>query len=180
MEASRSCCNQAAVARRRRSRRGGNDLLASRVSRAEALELSSAREALEGGTLALGSEAILNAVRDPTQRPADLLPRQLSLPDGRLLFELDERRFARNLRSAKRGAAGGLLGMTVEHLQLLLDHSRDPQRFFHACDKMARAQVPNEIREAIRLGRLTALQKPQGGVRGIVAGDIARRVCRSS
>ena len=30
--------------------------------------------------------------------------------------------------------------------------------------------------EAIRLGRLTALQKPDGGVRGIVVGDIFRRL----
>ena len=30
--------------------------------------------------------------------------------------------------------------------------------------------------DAIRLGRLTALQKPNGGVRGIVAGNIVRRL----
>ena len=36
--------------------------------------------------------------------------------------------------------------------------------------------VPDEIIEAIRLGRLTALSKPDGGVRVIVVGDILRRL----
>ena len=35
---------------------------------------------------------------------------------------------------------------------------------------------PNSIRDIVRTGRLTALQKPSGGVRGIVAGDVIRRV----
>ena len=38
------------------------------------------------------------------------------------------------------------------------------------------ADVPDEIMDAIRLGRLTALRKPNGGVRGIVVGDIVRRL----
>ena len=79
-------------------------------------------------------------------------------------------------RSAKRGAAGGPSGMTVEHLQILLDMLRDARAFFQACEKLCRAQVPVPIRDAIGLGRLTALQKPNGGVRGIVAGDIVRRL----
>ena len=36
--------------------------------------------------------------------------------------------------------------------------------------------MPDEIIEAIRLGRLTALSKPDGGVREIVVGDILRRL----
>ena len=66
--------------------------------------------------------------------------------------------------------------MTVEHLQVLLDMPRDARAFFQACEKLCRAQVPVPIRDAIRLGRLTAIQKPNGGVRGIVAGDIVRRL----
>ena len=86
-------------------------------------------------------------------------------------FDLDEFRFARNLRSAKRGAR-----MTVEHLQPLLGHPRDLRSFIRASEQLSRARVPHSIREAVRLGRLTALQKPNGGVRGIVAGDIVRRI----
>ena len=36
---------------------------------------------------------------------------------------------------------------------------------------MARAEAQSHVNDAIRLGRLIALQKPRGGVRGIVAGD---------
>ena len=42
--------------------------------------------------------------------------------------------------------------------------------------ELARARVPDEIVRAIRKGRLTALQKESGGVRGIIAGDIVRRL----
>ena len=41
---------------------------------------------------------------------------------------------------------------------------------------MARASIPKEVLKAIRMGRMTALQKPTGGVRGIVAGDIIQRL----
>ena len=71
---------------------------------------------------------------------------------------------------------GGLSGMTVEHLQPLLDMPRDLRAFFQAGEKLCRAQVPTSVRDAIRLGRMTALQKPNGGVRGIVVGDIVRRL----
>ena len=36
--------------------------------------------------------------------------------------------------------------------------------------------VPQPIVDAIRLGRMTALSKPDGGVRGIVTGDVVRRL----
>ena len=35
--------------------------------------------------------------------------------------------------------------------------------------------MPEEVMVAIRCGRITALQKPDKGVRGIVVGDIFRR-----
>ena len=89
-------------------------------------------------------------------------------------FNLDGDRFLRNLRSARRGAAAGPLGMTVEHLQPLLDHSKDAKRFHQVAELLSRAKVPALVRDAVRLGRLTALQKPNGGVRGIVAGNIVR------
>ena len=42
--------------------------------------------------------------------------------------------------------------------------------------QFARARMPAEVVEAIRLQRITALQKPDGGVRGIVVGDVFRRL----
>ena len=53
----------------------------------------------------------------------------------------------------------------------LLDHPKDLQRFFRACEQLARAQIPIAIQACIRLGRLTALQKQKGGNRGVVSGD---------
>ena len=41
---------------------------------------------------------------------------------------------------------------------------------------MARGQLPEAVINIIRMGRLTALSKPDGGVRGIVAGDVVRRL----
>ena len=67
-------------------------------------------------------------------------------------------------------------GMTVKHLQPLLDILRDLRAFFQAGEKLSRAQVPFPVRDAIRLGRITALEKPNGGFRGTVVGDIVRRL----
>ena len=64
--------------------------------------------------------------------------------------------------------------MTTEHLRPLLDQSRDSHNLFVMAERMARAEAPPSVNDAIRLGRLTALQKPRGAVRGIVAGDILR------
>ena len=48
--------------------------------------------------------------------------------------------------------------------------------FWRLAQDLARAAVPEEILDVIRLGRLTALAKPSGGIRGIVCGDIVRRL----
>ena len=73
----------------------------------------------------------------------------------------------KNLKCAKRGAAGGPSGMTAEHLRPVLESSRDAERFWSMCQSFARGDVPEEI---------TALQKLTGGIRGTVAGDIIRRM----
>ena len=41
---------------------------------------------------------------------------------------------------------------------------------------LARADVPAAILEGLRLGRMVALQKPNGRVRGLVMGDVLRRL----
>ena len=40
----------------------------------------------------------------------------------------------------------------------------------------ARAHVPQEIQQALAMARMTALRKPDGGVRGIATGDAFRRL----
>ena len=71
IEASEQCDDKAAVSRRRSCRRVHEDDLEKRVARAELLchlgELSSARQALEGATLAPGNSDTLDQLKDPTR-----------------------------------------------------------------------------------------------------------------
>ncbi len=48
--------------------------------------------------------------------------------------------------------------------------------FTGAAESLAQARVPECIVQALRLGRLVALRKPNGRVRGIVTGDVFRRM----
>ena len=50
------------------------------------------------------------------------------------------------------------------------------QLFTAFSSRLAKALVPQVAVDLIRVGRLTALSKPDGGVRGIVAGDVIRRL----
>ena len=154
-----------------------------RAIRAETLihfgELSHARQVLEGAELAPGNQATLDALQDEERRPP--LPRGALPPDLAhhmpvRPFQLDEHIFSRNLRSSSRGAAGGPSGMTMEHLRPLLNDVMALHSFFLMEEQLAQAQVPLAIVNLIRMGRLTALSKPDGGVRGIVAGDVVRRL----
>ena len=85
-------------------------------------------------------------------------------------FELDEARFGRNLRTARKGAATGPSGMTSEHLRPLLSSHPALHWFFRLGEHLVTARVPNPVIEAVRM------RKPAGGVRGIVVGDMIRRL----
>ena len=91
-------------------------------------------------------------------------------------FVLDQDTFLQCLRTAKRGAAGGPSGMTVEHIRSLLENPHDSSILFRAAEELSRGNMPDEVIRMIRMGRMTTLQKLGGGVRGIVAGDIVRRL----
>ena len=91
---------------------------------------------------------------------------------------LDRKLLLNNVRGASRGSAHGASGHRFEHFRLLLE---DPTQtsfddFADIAEKLARADVPSSIAAAFRIGTLTALAKPQGGVRGICAGDCLRRM----
>ena len=83
-----------------------------------------------------------------------------------------------NLKCGEREAAGGPSGKTAEHVRPLLQSSRDCDRFWSMCQALARGSIPSEIVATVRMGRMTALQKPSGGVRGIVVGDIVRTIAQ--
>ena len=105
--------------------------------------------------------------------PREELPNDFLVRRGPL-FDLDHDLFAKNLRVSRRGAAGGPSG-DDRHLRSLLDSKVDTARFLRLAQDLARA-VPDEIVDVVGLGRMTALCKPNGGVRGIVAGEMVRRL----
>ena len=178
---SSECAGQAQV-RAVRSRRRPQDDHAQRAARALSLvregELSSARQALEGASLAPGTLATLGILTDPNRRPR--VPRvplseEVQHAAPARLFELDAVEFLTNLRKARR-AAPGPSGMTSDHLFPVLESPAVSELLVQVASHLAVGRVPEEIIEVIRLGRLTALSKPDGGVRGIVVGDILRRM----
>ena len=81
-----------------------------------------------------------------------------------------------NLRRARKGAAPGPSGYTSEVLRLVLDDEGATSQFVAVATRIANAELPAQITEALGLGRLVALQKPNGRVRGIVVGDLLRRL----
>ena len=81
-----------------------------------------------------------------------------------------------NLKRARRGAAPGPSGCTAEHLKFLLDDEGTLELFPYAAERLAQARVPGCVVDGLRLGRMVALRKPNGKVRGIVAGDVFRRM----
>ena len=60
--------------------------------------------------------------------------------------------------------------MTAEHPRLVLESVPDTAAFHRAAQDLARAEISPDVLALLRVGRLTALQKPGGGVRGIVGG----------
>ena len=152
-----------------RRRRGSSDEEAVRATRALSLvqmgELSAARQALEGASLAPGNLSTLGMLTDPTRNPlvarSSLSPEVLNAQPSEP-FILDRVEFLTCLRKSRRGAAAGPSGMTSDHLFPLLENEGDSERLAEVASLLAVGRVPDEIIEALRLGRLTALSKPDG------------------
>ena len=66
--------------------------------------------------------------------------------------------------------------MTADHVKPILDNTRDTELFCQVGEYLVRGEIPEDVLHAMRMGRMTALQKASGGVRGIVAGDMVRRL----
>ena len=61
-------------------------------------------------------------------------------------------------------------------LRLILELEFDTLPFCRAAHDLARAQVLPDVVAVFRMERITVFQKPGGGVRGIVCGDIMRKL----
>ena len=154
-----------------------------RAARANALvhlgEVSAARQALVSDALAPGDATTLRELTDPARRPQQ--PHEAIEPEAlqyqpREPIALNRNRLVTNLRGARRGAAPGPSGTTGEHLKIILDDELCTELFCTAVEKLSRGALPQEIAQAMRLGRLVALRKANGKVRGIVTGDLVRRL----
>ena len=58
--------------------------------------------------------------------------------------------------------------MTATHFRVLLDDDNLIRLLFKAALQISHGDIPDGTRSGIRTGRLIALQKDDGGVRGIV------------
>ena len=166
------------------SQRADSDELQARAARAAALvhlgELSAASRALVAAPLAAGTDATLAALRDPACRPPvpyGPLPPELASQQPAAPCPLPLPAFLACLRTARRGAAAGPSAATNEHLRALLDDEDDSRLLHCAAQRLAQADVPGPALAALRVGRIVALQKPNGrGVRALVVGDVFRRL----
>ena len=142
-------------------------------------DLSRARQTLTSPAVAPGTLATLQALTDPERRPPALrrpIPDHLLRPGAPPPVRLTPQEIGDALRTAKRGAAPGLSGATMEHYKVFLEDEEALHLFSHAINKLATADVPAHILAALARARLTALAKPGGGVRGIATGDAFRRL----
>ena len=142
-------------------------------------EVFSGRHALERAPLALATQRTLEQLRNPVRSPTTPyapLSEALQRHQPKLAFELDKDLFVKNKKCARSGAAAGPSDIMTKHLRPILENFSDVGLLFQVAQFFATASIPQEILEAFRVGRFTALQKPNGGVRGIVAGDVFRRL----
>ncbi|CAJ1353465.1 unnamed protein product, partial [Effrenium voratum] len=133
--------------------------------------LEARARALTAEPLAPGNEETLQELRDPARRPQ--VPR-VPVPGAVLQHQQASQcgcrggAFVSNVRRARRGAAPGPSGCTNEHLRLPLEGDGSLRRTVE--------QLHVLFRRALRLGRMVALRKPNGRVRGLVMGDTFRRL----
>ena len=142
-------------------------------------EMSRARRALMSSGLAPGTKATLDTLTDPARRPrvvAEPLPPEALAYRAHEPLTLDPHRLRSALRSAGRGSAADLSGTRYEHLRVLLEDDTVWPMFAEFVEALARGDLPRAVAEGLGLGRMVALQKPDGGVRGIVVGAVLRRL----
>ena len=160
----------------------GTVSIEARADRATALahlgELSAASRALTAEPLAPGTMATLAELQNPHLRPQQAYPLHTAppTPHESTAVELPKATLLAALRTARRGAAAGPSGVTNEHLRLVLTDAEEIRLLHGAAVRFARANIPPDILQAVRQGRMVALRKPNGSVRALVVGDIFRRL----
>ena len=116
-------------------------------------ELSATRQAFECriGPRQFEHPQGVNQPRTTPVTPWGSLPLELLNRIPEVSFQLDEERFAKNARSARRGAVAGPSGMTSEHLFPMLENDGDLQALTEFASMMARRDVPPQAKEVLRV-----------------------------
>ena len=154
-------------------------LLEEACNRVRLGEVSRARQLLTSTGLAPGNENTLTELTDPARRPRELfkeIPQAVLdfAPTSALVLENDN--LHRVLSTSRKGTAADLFGTRTEHLRVLLDAGPHWEAFRALAQAFANANVPPTVIELMAMGRMTALLKPNGQARGIVAGCVFRRL----
>ena len=155
------------------------DKIRKAVKLVEEGELSHAARMLYASELAPGSQATLDELRDPAlrpQAPQEDLPENIGSYVPATPVTLDKQVFGDVLREARRGVSSGMFGNRNEYLKLCLEDDVAFNALYDVSQLLARALVPEEITEALRISGLTALLKPNRRIRGISAADTFRRL----
>ena len=142
-------------------------------------ELSHAARTLRSSGLAPGNVETLRELQDPVLRPQvreEPIPPQVLNHVPREVLQLDPAVLATVLQESRRGLSPGQGGTRFEHLKLCLEDEAAMDLLLSACQQIASAGIPAEIVLAMRMSSMTALQKDNGRVRGIAAGDVYRRL----
>ena len=160
---------------------------ARRLDKTQALikvgELSHAARALDSNSLAPGTTATLDELRNPDlrpQRPAEPMPPALQDFQPPEHVNLDKDVFGTVLRQARRGLSAGKLGSRYEYFKVCLEEEAAFDALHAVAQRLARAQIPNIVARAMAVSSLTALTKPNNRVRGISSGDTFRRLVSKS
>ena len=142
-------------------------------------ELSKARQALLAAKLAPGTQETLDKLNNPEKRP----PRALVPLSEEVLntqpdtpVRLNKGLFLNNVRAAPRGSSAALSGWRNEHWKVLLDHEGSTDLLYLVAAEVAKGNLLEGLAKVLTSGQLVALQKDDGGVRGIVAGETLRRL----
>ena len=146
-------------------------------------ELSRARQAFTASAMAPGDATTLAALKNPERRPPtplDPVPQDVLNYQPPEKAKLEKKQFLETLRGALRGSAAARTGLRFEHLKVLLDEEEATDLLYQLAKSLAQAEVPQEVADTLRKGTLVALQKADGGVRGIVVGEVLRRLVARS
>ena len=144
-------------------------------SRVKQGQVSRARQELVGASLAPKNlETLAQLQNRRPQMQVREIPVEV-LASNPTPVNLDVATFTKCLASAPSGSAPGPGGCTYEMLKLCLDDAETSHLLYRAAEDLARAHAPESITRAFMCA-MTALQKQDGGVRGIATGTSFRRL----